>query len=71
MLDLKNIDNIYNLFITKNEITTKELNELGYNSKQITELIDAEILNRAERGIYKLNGISQLCHYGRRLLSLK
>lgn len=55
----------------KENITTKELNELGFDSHKISKLIDSEFISRKERGVYTYGSIKSLLDYGNELLDAK
>ena len=55
----------------KNELTTKDLNSYGLNSKDIYKLVEQSVLQRIKRGYYKLIDIESLYSYGKKLISQK
>jgi tetratricopeptide (TPR) repeat protein len=71
MRDSKNIELIYEYLIDNDSIPTKKLNEIGYNAKDINDLISSRTINRVARGYYQLVDVDKLYYYGRRLVSKK
>lgn len=68
MIISENIDKLCELVINGEELTTKKLNENGFSSKNITELIEKGYLIRIKRGYYNFYEINSLILYGKRLL---
>ncbi len=60
---------IYEIIMSKDELTTKILNNNGINSKHIRMLIQEGILIRLKRGIYTLSNLDYLYNYGINLLN--
>lgn len=71
MINEENLDKLYNEVLDKTELTTKQLNECGLNSKDIKDLIEDGSIKRLKRGLYSLESVDSLLDYGTRLLSLK
>jgi len=71
MVSKDNLNRLYECVILGKELTTKELNSYGFNSKDINELIEQGIIERVKRGYYSFTGIDQLFSYGKELVSLK
>lgn len=68
MIDKNSIRNIYDILIDGYELTTKNLNNLGLNSKDIKELIEQDKLERVKRGYYEITHPSDLYYYGKEYL---
>ena len=66
---MKNTDKLYELFLEEDNVTTKEINEAGYNKNDITSLIKDNIIDRVKRGIYRLKNVEEFYHYGVRSIS--
>ena len=62
---------MYNGFIEGAELTTKELNKFGFNSKDLTALIDQDVITRVKRGLYSLKSVDKLFFYGKELIAQK
>lgn len=60
-----NLNNLYQLVLQKNEITTKDLSGCGFNSTDITNLIKQGIVARVKRGVYKFLAVEKLCEFGK------
>lgn len=54
--------------IENGSITTKELNELGFNSYMITKMVNDSFIVRKERGVYSLGKVDSILNYGIELL---
>lgn len=65
------IDKIYDAVINDIELTTKELNSYGLNSRDINTLINQDIIRRKKRGFYEISNINFLYNYSRKLLKQK
>ena len=63
-MDIEKIINVFN----NGCVTTKELNNLGYNSSSINKLIKMGVIKRVERGVYDLNKINALLTFADELL---
>jgi len=68
MFDEKLLEKIFETIISGVELTTKKLNELGFNSKSINELIEKGYLKRIKRGYYTILSVDKLFLYGKKLL---
>ena len=66
---MKNTDKLYELFLEEDNVTTKEINEAGYNKNDITSLIKDNIIDRVKRGTYRLKNVEEFYHYGVRSIS--
>ena len=71
MINAETINNIYESVLNNKELTTKELNSYGFNSKDISKLIEQEIIKRTERGHYIFLDFNGLYSYGKDLLRKK
>lgn len=67
----ENLNKIYEGVINGIELTTKELNSYGFSSKDLSDLITNNTLERVKRGYYKLASVDGLFMYGKKLISLK
>lgn len=66
-----NNENLYELVLSCNELTTKKLNECGFNSTKINDLIKLGSIKRIKRGYYALTSVDELFKYGKVLISKK
>ena len=57
MIDDEKLNRLYNGVLEGVELTTKKLNEYGFNSKELTELVQNGTLERVQRGVYTLKSI--------------
>lgn len=64
MITERNVKKIYDAIGTEQELTTKFLNGLGFNSKDLAQLIDNGILKRIKRGYYDVVNVEPLYKYG-------
>lgn len=71
MINEENLNKIYNGLIEDKELTTKELNSYGFNSTDLTNLINDGVLERIRRGHYSFLSIDHLFYYGKQLIALK
>lgn len=71
MINQNNLNKMYEVLIDQKELTTKQLNECGFNSKDIAALIEDGTLERVKRGCYSFLSIDNLFYYGKMLISLK
>ena len=58
------ITNLYSAVMRGEELTTKHLIELGFDSKEITSFVKQGVLERKERGKYTFVSIYGLLNYG-------
>ena len=67
MINEERLNKLYDFIINNDneKITTKNLNELGFNSRDINNLIEEKIIKRVKRGVYNFTEISSLLHYGK------
>jgi len=52
MINDETLKNLYEGVLNGSELTTKELNRYGFNSKDLSYLIEQGILERIKRGYY-------------------
>ena len=71
MINKENLNSMYNGLIDEKELTTKELNSYGFNSKDLTDLINDGVLERVKRGYYSFLSIDDLFCYGKQLIASK
>lgn len=71
MINEDNLNAMYETLIENQELTTKKLNECGFNSKDLASLIENGTLERIKRGHYSLKSVDSLFIYGKRLISMK
>lgn len=71
MINQENLNKLYEGFIDKNELSTKEVNSYGFNGKDLTDLINQNILKRIRRGYYTLESVNELFSYGKNLMAQK
>ena len=70
MINEENLNKLYEGIINGNELTTKELNSYGFNSKDLKELIEQGSLERVRRGHYSFHSIDKLFYYGKKLIAM-
>lgn len=70
MISEENLNKMYNGLIDEKELTTKELNSYGFNSKDLTDLINDGVIKRIKRGYYSFLSIDSLFYYGIQLIAL-
>lgn len=71
MINEENLHKLYEGIINGNELTTKELNGYGFNSKDLVDLIEQGSLERVKRGHYSFLSIDELFYYGKKLIAEK
>ncbi len=71
MINEESLTKLYNNVLEEKELTTKELNSLGFNSKDLKDLIDQEKIIRVRRGLYSLKSVDDLFYYGKTLIAQK
>lgn len=71
MINEENLNKMYNGLIDEKELTTKELHSYGFNSKDLTDLINDGVLERIKRGYYSFLSIDSLFYYGKQLIASK
>lgn len=69
MINFKLEKSMYDKFIDKSELTTKELLELGFNSHDLTKLVEDGKIRRVRRGVYDLENCEGLFTYAKILAS--
>lgn len=70
MINEENLKKMYDGLIEQKELTTKELSEYGFHSKDLTKLIENGTLQRVKRGHYLFVAIEDLFLYGKKLIAL-
>lgn len=71
MINEENLSKLYSGVVDGVELTTKQLNEYGLNSKDLNELIQEGSIERLKRGLYSLKSVDELFYYGKKLISEK
>lgn len=71
MINEENLNKLYNGTVNGIELTTKELNSYGFNSKDISDLIEQGNLKRIKRGYYSFQSTDDLFLYGKKLIAEK
>ena len=71
MINEENLNKLYNNLIEEKIITTKKLNEYGFNSTDLRKLIEDKTLKKIKRGYYSLNSADKVYYYGEKLNTLK
>lgn len=71
MINEENLNKLYEGIINGNELTTKELNGYGFNSKDLADLIEQGSLERVKRGYYSFQSVDELFYYGKKLIAAK
>ena len=71
MINDKNLSILYDGVISEKELTTKELKSYGFNSKDLSKLIENKVLERVKRGHYSFLAINDLFNYGKQLIANK
>ena len=69
MINEENVRKMYDKLIENVELTTKELNECGFNSKDLADLIDKGIIERVKRGHYIFTSVANLFNYANKLFA--
>ena len=65
------LEKLYDAFLGKDELTTKELNDLGFSSKNLKDLVEDGTIERVKRGVYNLKSLEKMFYYGKKLVSDK
>lgn len=68
MINEENLNKLYESVIEGIELTTKELNSMGFNSRDLSHLIEQGSIIRVKRGIYELKSVDELYSYGKKLI---
>ena len=71
MINEQNLNKLYKDVLEGVELTTKELNSLGFNSKDLNDLIEQGSIIRVKRGLYALKSVDELFYYGKQLIAQK
>ena len=71
MINDETVERMYEGLIEGKELTTKELNSYGFNSRDLANLIDYDVLTRVKRGFYNFKGVDYLYDYGKDLIENK
>jgi len=69
MINKEKLNTLYNMILDEKELTTKELNNNGFCSNDLINLVKDGILLRVKKGLYKLGNVDLLFQYGKTLLS--
>jgi len=70
MINEESLYNLYEKVINNIELTTKQLEECGFNSNDLKDLINQEILRRDKIGYYSFLDDDELFKYGKYLILL-
>ncbi len=68
MINEENLYKMYETVIDEKALTTKELNNCGFNSKDLTKLVENGTLERMKRGSYSLSATHNLVGYAKYLI---
>lgn len=71
MINEETLGKMYEGLIENRELTTKELNSYGFNSKDLSDLIQDGALERIKRGSYSFHSVDDLFYYGKQLIVTK
>ena len=71
MINVEDLEKIYNGVIDGVNLTTKQLNDYGFNSTDINSLIDENIIKRVKRGYYSFIDVDKLLYYGKKIYANK
>lgn len=71
MINEESLHKLYEGIVNGNELTTKELNGYGFNSKDLSDLIKQGSLERVKRGYYSFLSTDELFYYGKKLIAEK
>lgn len=71
MINEENLNKLYKSVLEGVELTTKELNGFGFNSKDLKDLIEKGSIIRVKRGLYSLKSVNELFCYGKQLIAQK
>lgn len=67
MINEKILEKLYNFVIEHDGITEEQLNTLGFNDREIQELVEQEVIQSTSLGCYKYMDFRRLCDYAKRL----
>ena len=70
MISIENLEKLYDGVIDGVTLTTKQLNEYGFNSTDIRKLIDDKTIERVKRGYFSFIDVNKLLYYGKKLCTL-
>lgn len=71
MINEENLRKLYSGVLGDVVLTTKQMSNYGFNSKDLNELIEKGSIERVKRGLYSLKSIDQLFNYGKKLIAKK
>lgn len=71
MINEENLNKLYEGVLDSVELTTKELNSFGFNSKDLNDLIEQGKIIRVKRGLYSFKSVDELFYYGKKLIAQK
>lgn len=71
MVNEEILNKMYEGIIEGEELTTKKLNEYGFNSKDLKELVNDGILSRVKKGWYEFIKVDGLIVYSKKLIENK
>lgn len=69
MIHEENLNELYKNIVEGIELTTKKLNALGFNSRDLKDLIERGSMIRVQRGVYALKSVDELFYYGKQLIA--
>lgn len=67
MINEENLNKPYNGLVEGKELTTKVLNGYGFNSKDLSDLIEKKTLERIKRGYYSFRSVNDLFYSSSKL----
>ena len=71
MVNQDNLDKLCEAVLNDTALTTKALNEMGFKAKDLSDLINDNVLVRVKRGLYSLKSGELLFYYGKSLIGRK
>lgn len=71
MINEENLNKLYERVLDGLEIKTNELNQIGFNSKDIKRLIEQETIQRVKRGLYTFIDSKGLFEYSNKIRTSK
>ena len=71
MINIEKLEKLYDGVIDGVNLTTKQLNDYGFNSTDINSLIDENIIKRVKRGYYSFIDVDKLLYYGKKIYANK
>lgn len=66
MINIEKLEKLYDGVIDGVNLTTKQLNDYGFNSTDINSLIGKNIIKRVKRGYYFFIDVDKLLYYGKK-----